>query len=236
MGKIMKNGVELSGSSNSAENIKYDDTKNVKEAIGDLTNGLTSTNTKVNSTGVRRINCTENYAYDTTTAAWGCEPYHITDKNGIRIAYMNNRFNGDGTTDLHIGSDRGIVCVDGTLNAGLIKSDNLGQIFKTTTLLTTSGSSAGTYNLMALTLPMGRYASTFSKRIDEFSCTGRLFPFIGDSNHIYSGGKPSASMTGFSITYFFELFVDTTVYAGIYAEAEWSTNLNFGLFQAIRLR
>ena len=33
MGKIIKNGVELSGSSNSAENIKYDDTKNVKEAI-----------------------------------------------------------------------------------------------------------------------------------------------------------------------------------------------------------
>ena len=33
MGKIMKNGIELSGSSNSAENIKYDETKNVKEAI-----------------------------------------------------------------------------------------------------------------------------------------------------------------------------------------------------------
>ena len=38
MGKIMKNGVELSGSSNSAENIKYDDTKNVKAAIDEIRN------------------------------------------------------------------------------------------------------------------------------------------------------------------------------------------------------
>ena len=40
MGKIIKNGVELSGSSNSAENIKYDDTKNVKEAIDETSENL----------------------------------------------------------------------------------------------------------------------------------------------------------------------------------------------------
>lgn len=33
MGKIIKKRIEYGGSSNSAENIKYDDTKNVKEAI-----------------------------------------------------------------------------------------------------------------------------------------------------------------------------------------------------------
>ena len=36
MGKIIKNRVEYGGSSNSAENIKYDDTKNVKEAINEV--------------------------------------------------------------------------------------------------------------------------------------------------------------------------------------------------------
>lgn len=33
MGKIIKKRIEYGGSSNSAENIKYDDTKNVKQAI-----------------------------------------------------------------------------------------------------------------------------------------------------------------------------------------------------------
>lgn len=36
MGKIVKNGIVFSGSSNSADRIKYDNTKNVKEAIDAL--------------------------------------------------------------------------------------------------------------------------------------------------------------------------------------------------------
>ena len=36
MGKIIKKRIEYGGSSNSAENIKYDDTKNVKEAITEV--------------------------------------------------------------------------------------------------------------------------------------------------------------------------------------------------------
>ena len=43
MGKIIKKRVEYGGSSNSAENIKYDDTKNVKEAINDVGNLLGNT-------------------------------------------------------------------------------------------------------------------------------------------------------------------------------------------------
>lgn len=40
MGKIMKNGIEYSASSNSAVNISYDGTKNVKEAIDDVNSSL----------------------------------------------------------------------------------------------------------------------------------------------------------------------------------------------------
>ena len=43
MGKIIKKRVEYGGSSNSAENIKYDDTKNVKEAINEVGNLLGNT-------------------------------------------------------------------------------------------------------------------------------------------------------------------------------------------------
>ena len=37
MGKIIRKCVEYGGSSNSAENINYDDNKNVKEAISEKT-------------------------------------------------------------------------------------------------------------------------------------------------------------------------------------------------------
>ena len=43
MGKIIKKRIEYGGSSNSAENIKYDDTKNVKEAIDEVGNLLGNT-------------------------------------------------------------------------------------------------------------------------------------------------------------------------------------------------
>ena len=43
MGKIIKKRIEYGGSSNSAENIKYDDTKNVKEAINEVGNLLGNT-------------------------------------------------------------------------------------------------------------------------------------------------------------------------------------------------
>ena len=36
MGKIVRNGVEYGGSSNSAETIKYNETKNVKDAINEI--------------------------------------------------------------------------------------------------------------------------------------------------------------------------------------------------------
>ena len=49
MGKIIKKRIEYGGSSNSAENIKYDDTKNVKEAINEVGNKLG--NTDISSIG-----------------------------------------------------------------------------------------------------------------------------------------------------------------------------------------
>ena len=44
MGKIIKKRVEYGGSSNSAENIKYNDTKNVKEAIDEVKSDIAATN------------------------------------------------------------------------------------------------------------------------------------------------------------------------------------------------
>lgn len=41
MGKIIKKRIEYGGSSNSAENIKYDDTKNAKEAIDEVKSEIT---------------------------------------------------------------------------------------------------------------------------------------------------------------------------------------------------
>ena len=47
MGKIIKKRVEYGGSSNSAENIKYDDTKNVKEAIDEVKSDIAYVNSNL---------------------------------------------------------------------------------------------------------------------------------------------------------------------------------------------
>ena len=47
MGKIIKKRVEYGGSSNSAENIKYDDTKNVKEAIDEVKSQIADVNSNL---------------------------------------------------------------------------------------------------------------------------------------------------------------------------------------------
>lgn len=47
MGKIIKKRIEYGGSSNSAENIKYDDTKNVKEAINEVKSEIADVNSNL---------------------------------------------------------------------------------------------------------------------------------------------------------------------------------------------
>ena len=47
MGKIIKKRIEYGGSSNSAENIKYDDTKNVKEAINEVKSEIADANSNL---------------------------------------------------------------------------------------------------------------------------------------------------------------------------------------------
>ena len=49
MGKIIKKRVEYGGSSNSAENIKYDDTKNVKEAINEVKSEIAGVNSNLDN-------------------------------------------------------------------------------------------------------------------------------------------------------------------------------------------
>ena len=47
MGKIIRKCVEYGGSSNSAENIKYDDNKNMKEAIDEIKSDIAATNSNL---------------------------------------------------------------------------------------------------------------------------------------------------------------------------------------------
>ena len=47
MGKIIKKRIEYGGSSNSAENIKYDDAKNVKQAIDEVKSDIAMTNSNL---------------------------------------------------------------------------------------------------------------------------------------------------------------------------------------------
>ena len=49
MGKIIKKRVEYGGSSNSAENIKYDDNKNVKEAVDEVKSDIAATNSNLST-------------------------------------------------------------------------------------------------------------------------------------------------------------------------------------------
>ena len=49
MGKIIKKRIEYGGSSNSAENIKYDDTKNVKEAIDGVKSDIADVNSNLST-------------------------------------------------------------------------------------------------------------------------------------------------------------------------------------------
>ena len=49
MGRIIKKRVEYGGSSNSSENIKYDDTKNVKEAIDEVKSDIATTNSNLST-------------------------------------------------------------------------------------------------------------------------------------------------------------------------------------------
>ena len=49
MGKIIRKCIVYGGSSNSAENIKYDDTKNVKQAIDEVKSEIDATNSNLES-------------------------------------------------------------------------------------------------------------------------------------------------------------------------------------------
>ena len=51
MGKIIKKRIEYGGSSNSAENIKYDDAKNVKEAIDEVNSEIAEVKSNLNEIG-----------------------------------------------------------------------------------------------------------------------------------------------------------------------------------------
>ena len=68
MGKIIKKRVEYGGSSNSAENIKYDDTKNVKEAINEVKSEIDKVNSNL-SKFPNYTNILHTFSFDTAWTA-----------------------------------------------------------------------------------------------------------------------------------------------------------------------
>lgn len=125
MGKIIKKRIEYGGSSNSAENIKYDDTKNVKEAInevdnllgntdisaigdGTVTGGLNALNSNLKSMktmGETELSCFEyfinniypNIAVDTTNIASG------VFVNNQYVAYIGSKPDANFASFLFVG-------------------------------------------------------------------------------------------------------------------------------------
>ena len=91
MGKIIKKRVEYGGSSNSAENIKYDDTKNVKEAINEVKSEIAGVNSNlIILEASTTVNMTANRELDDATGA-------ITIPSGYQpiAMYMYNSNNND---------------------------------------------------------------------------------------------------------------------------------------------
>ena len=108
MGKIIKKRIEYGGSSNSAENIKYDDTKNVKEAINEVKSEIATTNSNLT-------------ASDNTTFRFGVNEngeygYIVTDSEGADTVIPFKSGGGDATTLYQALQYSGLVTSDMTFD------------------------------------------------------------------------------------------------------------------------
>lgn len=89
MGKIIKKRIEYGGSSNSAENIKYDDTKNVKEAINEVNSNLEKASQTKRLSNVSVLSVVKNGKYyvggamdiPSGSSSFGYLDVHVYDDN-----------------------------------------------------------------------------------------------------------------------------------------------------------
>ena len=108
MGKIIKKRIEYGGSSNSAENIKYDDTKNVKEAIDEVETKLeeTTSNLVASDNTKFRFGVNENGEYG----------YIVKDSEGADTVVPFKSGDGDATTLYQALQYSGLVTPDMTFD------------------------------------------------------------------------------------------------------------------------
>lgn len=108
MGKIVRNGVEFAGSSNSAENIKYDGTTSVKDAISDLQTDVDTLNSNLewkiagSQTGTTAISLPDSFQELSVIVTFDAESYtfnipkiHLTSEDNV---YTNGASSFDGTS------------------------------------------------------------------------------------------------------------------------------------------
>ena len=133
MGKIIKNGIEYGGSSNSAENINYDDTKNVKTVINSIDSNLKNISEVVTGHTLR-LNDVESdldtKATKYTSKGSATQPVYI-DSDGVPTAISY-------TVGKSVPSDAKFTDTNTTYSAGT------GLSLSGTTFSVNYGSSAGT--------------------------------------------------------------------------------------------
>ena len=103
MGKIIKKRVEYGGSSNSAENIKYDDTKNVKEAINEVDSLLGNTDISAIGDG-------------TVTGGLDALNSNLTELQSVDITPVSNNYAAVNTSGTYAYIKNGICYLQITIN------------------------------------------------------------------------------------------------------------------------
>lgn len=89
MGKIIKKRVEYGGSSNSAENIKYDDTKNVKQAIDEVKSELAGVNSEIAGVNSNLENKVQFIDYGNMITV-STNPYTVTEDVYVQYIHLSS--------------------------------------------------------------------------------------------------------------------------------------------------
>ena len=208
MGKIVKNGVTYSSSSDNADNVKYNnnvsnlDATNVQEAIDKLdesvdtlNSNLTQTEAKVNNVDERLTaenNMPFRFAFDTNSGKYG----YITESGGADTFNPFNSFNKNAALVQEVKCDYPVN--RGTLNKTLDES-GLYCVVITSGNLVTYGVSAGTPKLN--NVPLTAMVKMFSY------CNGAaVYFFHADAGDVvYNYMSMSNPDAGFARTWLFKI-------------------------------
>ena len=89
MGKIIRKCIEYGGSSNSAENIKYDDTKNVKQAIDEVKSELAGVNSEIAGVNSNLENKVQFIDYGNMITV-STNPYTVTEDVYVQYIHLSS--------------------------------------------------------------------------------------------------------------------------------------------------